>query len=56
MCGGAAVAGRPLSLCKIKIKKNVVALIPSTENMPGGNAVKPGDVLVAMNDKNCRSE
>src|SRR5439155_765881 len=51
MCGGAAVVGALLACAKLKIKKNVVALVPSTENMPGGNAVKPGDVLVAMNGK-----
>ena len=51
MCGGAAVAGALLACAKLKLKKNVVCLIPSTENMPGGDAVKPGDVLVAMNDK-----
>lgn len=51
MCGGAAVIGAIVALAKLKAKVNVVTLVPSTENMPGGAAVKPGDVLVAMNGK-----
>ena len=30
---------------------NVIGIVPATENMPGGNATKPGDVLRAMNGK-----
>jgi leucyl aminopeptidase len=51
MCGGAAVSGAILAIAKLKLKINVVALVPATENMPGGNAIKPGDVLVAMSGK-----
>jgi len=51
MCGGAAVVGAIIALAKIKAKVNAVAVVPSTDNMPGGAAVKPGDVLVASNSK-----
>ena len=30
---------------------NIVAIAPCTENMPGGNATKPGDVVTAMNGR-----
>lgn len=51
MCGGAAVIGAILALAKMKAKVNVVTLVPSTDNMPGGHAIKPGDVVTAMNGK-----
>lgn len=51
MCGGAAVVGAVLALAKLKAKVNVVGLVPSTDNMPGGNSIKPGDVLTARNGK-----
>ena len=51
MCGGAAVIATILAAAKLKVKRNIVGIVPSTENMPDGAAVKPGDVLVAMNGK-----
>lgn len=51
MCGGANVIGAVLAMAKLKLKVNVIALIPSTENMLGENANKPGDILVARNGK-----
>ncbi len=51
MCGGAAVIGTMLALAKLKAKVNVVAYVPSTENMPGPSALKPGDVYFARNGK-----
>ncbi|MCC6278741.1 MAG: leucyl aminopeptidase [Oligoflexia bacterium] len=51
MCGGAAVIATIVAIARLKLKVNVVGLVPSTENMPGGGAIKPGDVLVAMNGK-----
>ncbi len=51
MCGGAAVIGTILALAKMKAKVNVVALVPSTDNMPDGNSMKPGDVLTSRNGK-----
>ncbi len=51
MCGGAAVVGLMLALAELKAKVNVVGLVPATENMPGGSAIKPGDILVHRNGK-----
>lgn len=51
MCGSAAVFGAIVALAKLKAKVNVVSLVPATENMPSGSAIKPGDVVTAMNGK-----
>lgn len=51
MCGGAAVIGTMLAIARLKLKVNVVAYVPSTENMVNGSATKPGDVHVARNGK-----
>ena len=45
MSGAAAVLGTFETLGRLKPKLNVVGLIPSTENLPSGTAVKPGDVI-----------
>ena len=51
MAGGAAVIAAMAAISQLKPKINVMALIPATENLPDGNALKPGDVLTAMNGK-----
>src|SRR5262249_37921701 len=51
MCGGAAVIGTMLALAKLKAKVNAIALVPSTDNMPGPTAFKPGDIYYARNGK-----
>ncbi|MEX2247009.1 MAG: leucyl aminopeptidase [Dehalococcoidia bacterium] len=51
MSGGAAVIAAMMAIARLKPAINVTALVPMTENMPGGNATKPGDVLRAMNGK-----
>ena len=48
MCGAASVLGVFRTLSELKPKINVVGLIPACENMPGGKAVKPGDVVTSM--------
>jgi leucyl aminopeptidase len=48
MCGAASVLGTFRALAQLKPAINVVGLIPSCENMPAGNAVKPGDVVTSM--------
>ena len=45
MCGGAAVLGAMHAIGTLKPKVRVHALVPAAENMPGGRALKPGDVL-----------
>jgi leucyl aminopeptidase len=51
MAGGAAVicAMRAISLLNAPI--NVIGVVPTTENMPGGRALKPGDVLTSASGK-----
>lgn len=51
MAGAAAILGVFSVLSVLKPKVNVVGLIAATENMPGPKAVKPGDVVRAMNGK-----
>lgn len=48
MSGGAAALGIIRAIAGLKLPVNAVALVPAAENMPGQNAYKPGDVLVAM--------
>lgn len=51
MSGGAGVVATMAALGKLKPKLNVVGIVPATENMPGGKATKPGDIVKAMNGK-----
>jgi leucyl aminopeptidase len=51
MCGGAAVIATVLACAKLKLKVNVLGLVAAAENMPDGNAIKPGDVYYARNGK-----
>jgi len=51
MAGAAAVMAAVGAIARLKPKINVTAIIPATENLPSGNALKPGDVLKAMNGK-----
>lgn len=45
MCGAAAVLGTLKAVARMRLPINVLGLIPTTENMPGGRAIKPGDVV-----------
>lgn len=51
MAGAAAILGVFSALPILKPKVNIVGLIAATENMPGPKAVKPGDIVRAMNGK-----
>jgi len=51
MCGGAGVIGAMYAIGKLKPKINVMGVVPSSENLPGHKAMKPGDILRAMNGK-----
>ena len=51
MAGGATVIAAMRALGQLKPKINVTAVIPATENLPSGTALKPGDILRAMNGK-----
>ena len=51
MAGSAVVAGLIKSLAERKAKINVVGVVGLVENMPGGNAQRPGDIVKAYNGK-----
>src|SRR3989454_594807 len=51
MTGGAAVLAAVRAAARLRLSLNVVAVIPATENMPGGHAIKPGDVLRSLSGK-----
>ena len=48
MCGAASVFGALRAAALMKLPLNVVGIVPATENMPGGNAIKPGDIVTTM--------
>ncbi|RAU83409.1 leucyl aminopeptidase family protein [Pontibacter arcticus] len=49
MAGGASVAGILYAVAKNKLPLHVIALVPATDNRPGGKAVAPGDVITMYN-------
>ena len=51
MAGGASVMAAISAIAQLKPKVNVMAVIPAAENLPGGNALKPGDILTAISGK-----
>jgi leucyl aminopeptidase len=51
MCGGAGVIAAMLAIAQLKPKANILGVVPSSENLPGPRAMKPGDILRAMNGK-----
>ena len=51
MCGGAATIAAMGAIGKLKLKVNLIAAVPATENMPDGGAYKPGDVLKMFTGK-----
>jgi leucyl aminopeptidase len=51
MSGGAAVIAAVTAAARLKVRTNVIGLIPSTENMGGGSAFRPGDVLKMYDGK-----
>ncbi|PYS49593.1 MAG: leucyl aminopeptidase [Acidobacteria bacterium] len=48
MAGGAAVLGALRAIAQLKLKRRVIGLVPSAENMPSGKAIKPGDVVKTL--------
>jgi leucyl aminopeptidase len=51
MSGGAAVMGVIMAAADLQLPLNITALIPATENMPGGTAYKPGDIIKSYSGK-----
>jgi leucyl aminopeptidase len=51
MSGGAAVLCAMMAVAKLRAPVRCIAIIPTTENMPGGRAMKPGDILTSAEGK-----
>ncbi len=51
MTGGAEVLATVRAASRLRLPIHLVGILPATENMPGGRAIKPGDVLRAMSGK-----
>jgi leucyl aminopeptidase len=51
MCGAAAVIGTMQAAAALELPVRITGLIPSTENLPGGRAYKPGDIITMMSGK-----
>ena len=51
MSGGAAVLEAVGCLAELEVPIDVVAVLPATENLPSGTALKPGDVITQLNGK-----
>ena len=48
MCGAATVLGAFRAAVEMNLPLNLVAIVPTCENMPNGNALKPGDIVTSM--------
>ncbi len=48
MCGGASVFGTIKACLEMDLPINLVGVVPSSENLPDGNANKPGDIVTSM--------
>lgn len=51
MHGAATTIGTMHAVAALGLKKNVIGLVPATDNMPSGSAIVPGDILTFMNGK-----
>jgi leucyl aminopeptidase len=49
--GGAAILGVIRAAAELRLQHRVVGLIPATENLPSGSALKPGDVITSASGK-----
>lgn len=48
MCGAASVLGTLQAVARLALPINLTVIIPATENMPGGSATRPGDIVTSM--------
>ncbi|HSF47844.1 MAG TPA: leucyl aminopeptidase, partial [Burkholderiales bacterium] len=48
MCGAASVLGSFKAAAQLQLPLHLIGIIPTTENMPGGDASKPGDVVTSL--------
>ena len=50
-CGGCAVLGIMKAIASLKVRDNVIGIVPAVENMPGGGAYRPGDIVTLYSKK-----
>jgi leucyl aminopeptidase len=48
MCGAASVLGTLRAVAEMKLKINLIGVVPACENMPSGRATRPGDIVTSM--------
>ena len=48
MCGAASVLGTLQAVARMALPINLTVIVPATENMPGGSATRPGDIVASM--------
>lgn len=48
MCGAASVLGTLKTVARLALPLNLTVVVPAAENMPGGNASRPGDIVTSM--------
>jgi len=51
MSGGAAVLSAIVAIARLKVRTNIIGIIPAVENMPSGSSYRPGDILRSMSGK-----
>ncbi|BCX89270.1 leucyl aminopeptidase [Methylomarinovum tepidoasis] len=51
MCGGASVLGTFETVAQLGLPINLVGIVPASENLPDGNAMKPGDIVKSLSGK-----
>ena len=51
MCGGATVFGLIKTVAEMGLEQNIIGIVPSSENLPDGDANKPGDIVTSMAGK-----
>jgi leucyl aminopeptidase len=51
MCGAASVLGTLAAAAEMQLARNIVGIVPATENLPSSSALKPGDVLTSMSGR-----
>ena len=51
MCGAATVIGTFLAVAEMQLPINLISIVPAVENMPDGNAYRPGDVVTSYSGK-----
>jgi len=54
MAGGGAVLGVMKAVSAMQLPVHIIGILPATENLPGGSATKPGDVVKSLNGKDYR--